>query len=132
MADINVQIKRNNFVQHTLYEVIRAVEQVQNKAVEWVLSLNQAGGPLNKIALKIQDIVKWLESPTGQRFFDALTAGAIVATTIACFLADIVLWIVSLFVDNWSFISPIIWGIAAAMRNNFVQHTLYEVIRYTQ
>lgn len=56
-----------------------------------------------------------LNSPAGQQFFEGIGIGIMLATMVASQFIETLIFIASVFIDNWSMIAPIILGIVTAL-----------------
>ncbi len=58
-----------------------------------------------------QKFSNFLNSDTGQKFFTNIGKGLMTAVNIASRFLDIIVWIATIFTENWSFIAPVLFTI---------------------
>jgi tape measure domain-containing protein len=68
-----------------------AMTLMQNKAIQWIGTLNGASGPLQKITQLVQKLTTWTDSKDGQKFFNDLSIGIMIFANAVAFVGNFVM-----------------------------------------
>ncbi|HAG43973.1 MAG TPA: hypothetical protein DCL31_12380 [Clostridium sp.] len=102
----------------------QALEEVNNSAIAQLDNLKsniqtsfaEAGyGALQILKPILSTINEAFQQGRFQPFFDVISNGLIIISTIAKGVADVFGWIGEIVSNNWEFIGPLVWGIVAAL-----------------
>ena len=77
--------------------------------------LSQPGHAVGILIQKIEDLTAYLNTPQGISMMDNIAAGITTAANVLSWFLSLVVDTYNFFANNWSWIGPIFWGIAAAI-----------------
>lgn len=77
--------------------------------------LSQPGHAVDILIKKIEELTAYLNTPQGAGMMDNVAAGITVAANLLSAFFGLAVGTYQFFADNWSWIGPIFWGIAAAI-----------------
>ncbi len=92
-----------------------AVNAVTNTVGSMGSLLNTAGGPLQAITDRVEELSIWLSSSDGQIFFTNMANAISLVVGVLLTVFDIIFAVASFISSNWSIISPILFGIVTAL-----------------
>lgn len=88
---------------------------IENKISQLLNDLSKPGKALDNIIQKQKELIAWLDTPDGYRFFEGMAYGIGFVVDGLMFLGGLVVDVYNFFANNWGMIEPIIWGLVAAL-----------------
>lgn len=88
---------------------------IENKISQLLNDLTKPGKALDNIIQKQKELIAWLDTPDGYRFFEGMAYGIGFVVDGLMFLGGLVVDVYNFFANNWGMIEPIIWGLVAAL-----------------
>ena len=92
-----------------------AVTAVKNTVGSMGSLLNTAGGPLQAITDRVEELSIWLSSSDGQIFFTNMANAISLVVGVLLTVFNIIFSIASFISSNWSIIAPILFGVVTAL-----------------
>ncbi len=104
--------------------------QMGNLWSQMLNNMSQAGQPIDAVILKMQELYAWLSTMEGQQFMSGLASGIGFTIDGAVQLSQIIGDIYTFFVDNWSTIEPILWGVGFAVGAITTALLVYKAVQW--
>lgn len=103
---------------------------IENKISQLLNDLSKPGKALDNIIQKQKELIAWLDTPDGYRFFEGMAYGIGFIVDGLMFLGGLVVDIYNFFANNWSTIEPILFGIAIAIGIATIALGAYKTITF--